>query len=62
VDGQWLILDNVRLALVRDTDMIGSIPKFVPDKGGAWRFVSRGRAGQGRSAGQMSPAQFVRPA
>ena len=42
VDGQWLILDNVRLALVRDTDMIGSIPKCVLDKDGAQRFVSRG--------------------
>jgi predicted transglutaminase-like cysteine proteinase len=60
VDGQWLILDNVRLALVRDTDMIGSIPKFVLDKDGARRFVSRGRAGQGPSAGQTSRAQFVR--
>jgi predicted transglutaminase-like cysteine proteinase len=62
VDGQWLILDNVRLALVRDTDMIGSIPKFVLDRDGARRFVSRVRAGQGPSAGQTSPAQFVRPA
>jgi predicted transglutaminase-like cysteine proteinase len=60
VDGQWLILDHVRLALVRDTDMIGSIPKFVLDKDGARRFVSRGRAGQGPSAGQTSRAQFVR--
>ena len=62
VDGRWLILDNVRLALVRDTDMIGSIPKFVLDKDGARRFVPRGRAGQGPSAGQTGPAQFVRPA
>jgi len=60
VDGQWLILDNVRLALVRDTDMIGSIAKFVLDKDGARRFVPRGRAGQGPSAGQTSLAQFVR--
>jgi predicted transglutaminase-like cysteine proteinase len=60
VDGQWLILDNVRLALVRDMDMIGSIPKFVLDEDGARRFVPRGRAGQGPSAGQTSPAQFVR--
>jgi predicted transglutaminase-like cysteine proteinase len=62
VDGQWLILDNVRLALVRDTDMIGSILKFVLDKDGARRFVPRGRAGQGPSAGQTSPAHYVRPA
>jgi hypothetical protein len=31
VDGKWLILDNRRLALVRDTEMVGSIPKFVLD-------------------------------
>jgi len=62
VDEQWLILDNVRLALVRDTDMIGSIPKFVLDQDGARRFVPRSRAGQESSAGQTSPAQFVRPA
>jgi predicted transglutaminase-like cysteine proteinase len=60
VDGQWLILDNVRLALVRDMDMIGSIPKFVLNEDGARRFVPRSRAGQGPSAGQTSPAQFVR--
>src|SRR5438105_1647519 len=62
VDGQWLILDNCRLALVRDTDMVGSIPKFVLDEGGARRFVPRARAGQGPSAGRSSPAHFVRPA
>jgi len=62
VDEQWLILDNVRLALVRDTDMIGSIPKFVLDQDGARRFGPRSRAGQESSAGQTSPAQFVRPA
>jgi predicted transglutaminase-like cysteine proteinase len=39
VDGQWLILDNRRLALVRDTKMVGSIPKFVLDEGGTRRFV-----------------------
>jgi hypothetical protein len=54
VDGQWLILDNVRLALVRDTDMIGSIPKFVLDRDGARRFVSRVRAGRG-----LAPAKRV---
>jgi hypothetical protein len=48
VDGQWLILDNRRLALVRDTEMIGSIPKFVLDEVGAWRFIipNRARTGQ----------------
>jgi predicted transglutaminase-like cysteine proteinase len=39
VDGKWLILDNRRLALVRDTEMVGSIPKFVLDEHGARRFV-----------------------
>jgi predicted transglutaminase-like cysteine proteinase len=52
VEGQWLILDNGRLALVRDTDMVGSIPKFVLDEDGAHRFVPR--AGQGPSAGRSS--------
>jgi hypothetical protein len=39
VGGQWLILDNRRLALVRDTKMVGSIPKFVLDEDGTRRFV-----------------------
>jgi hypothetical protein len=45
VDGQWLILDNGRLALVRDTDMVRATPKFVLDENGARRFVPPGRAG-----------------
>jgi predicted transglutaminase-like cysteine proteinase len=45
VDGQWLILDNGRLALVRDTDMVRSIPKFVLDENGARRFIPASRAG-----------------
>jgi predicted transglutaminase-like cysteine proteinase len=62
VDGQWLILDNRRLALVRDTKMVGSIPKFVLDEDGTRRFIPSNRAGQGPGAGQSSPAGFVRPA
>jgi predicted transglutaminase-like cysteine proteinase len=62
VDGRWLILDNGRLALVRDTDMVRSIPKFVLDQDGARRFVPSSRAGQGPSAGRSSPARFVGPA
>jgi len=62
VDGRWLILDNGRLALVRDTDMVRSIPKFVLDQDGARRFVPSSRAGQGSSAGRSSPARFVGPA
>jgi len=55
VDGQWLILDNRRLALVRDTKMVRSTPKFVLDEYGARRFVPSNRAGQGL-------ARFVGPA
>jgi predicted transglutaminase-like cysteine proteinase len=44
VDGQWLILDNRRLALVRDTKMVGCIPKFVLDEHGTRRFVQPNRA------------------
>jgi predicted transglutaminase-like cysteine proteinase len=39
VDGKWLILDNLRLALVRDTEMVGSIPKFVLDEHGVRRLI-----------------------
>jgi predicted transglutaminase-like cysteine proteinase len=62
VDGQWLILDNRRLALVRDTEMVRSMPKFVLDEGGTRRFVPSNRAGQGPSTGRLSPARFIRPA
>jgi predicted transglutaminase-like cysteine proteinase len=62
VDGQWLILDNRRLALVRDTKMVGSIPKFVLDEDGTRRFVPSNRAGLGPSAVRSGPARFVRPA
>jgi predicted transglutaminase-like cysteine proteinase len=62
VDGQWLILDNRRLALVRDTEMIRSIPRFVLDEGGARRFVPSNPTEQGPGAGRLGPARFVRPA
>jgi predicted transglutaminase-like cysteine proteinase len=63
VDGQWLILDNLRLALVRDTKMVGSIPKFVLDEDGARRFVPSNRAGQGPGgAGRANLTRFVGPA
>jgi predicted transglutaminase-like cysteine proteinase len=45
VDGQWRILDNRHLALVRDTEMVRSIPKFVLAEDGARRFVPSNRAG-----------------
>jgi predicted transglutaminase-like cysteine proteinase len=62
VDGQWLILDNRRLALVRDTEMIGSIPRFVLDEDGARRFVLPNRAAQEPSASRSSPVGLVRTA
>jgi predicted transglutaminase-like cysteine proteinase len=43
VDGQWLILDNRTLALVRDTDVTRAIPKFVFDHEGVKRFDWAGR-------------------
>jgi predicted transglutaminase-like cysteine proteinase len=62
VDGQWLILDNRRLALVRDTEMIGAVPILVLDEDGTRRFVPSNRTGQGPSGRRLSPARFVRPA
>jgi predicted transglutaminase-like cysteine proteinase len=38
VDGQWLILDNRTLTLVRDTDITRAIPEFVLDHEGVKRF------------------------
>jgi predicted transglutaminase-like cysteine proteinase len=38
VDGQWLILDNRTLTLVRDSDVKRAIPKFVLDHEGVKRF------------------------
>ena len=43
VDGEWLILDNRTLTLVRDTDLTRAIPEFVLDKVGVRHFVSRSR-------------------
>src|ERR1700738_3308369 len=51
-----------RLALVRDTKKVGSIPKFVLDEEGTRRFVPSNRAGQGPGDGDSSPARFARPA
>jgi predicted transglutaminase-like cysteine proteinase len=61
VNGQWLILDNRHLALVRDTELAGSIPKFALDEDGTQRFVPSNRAWQAPSAGRSSPAGFVKP-
>jgi hypothetical protein len=44
VDGEWLILDNRWLTLIRDTDTIRTTPQFLLDEIGVHRFVSsRGR-------------------
>ena len=43
VDGEWLILDNRTLTLVRDSDIARAVPELVLDQGGVRRFVSRGR-------------------
>ena len=45
VDGQWLILDNRTLTLVRDTDVARATPEFVLDHKGVKRFnwASRNR-------------------
>jgi predicted transglutaminase-like cysteine proteinase len=62
VDGKWLILDNRRLALVRDTEMVRSIPRFVLDEDGARRLVESKSGQTGPSAGPSSTHRFVRPA
>lgn len=45
VDGQWLILDNRTLTLVRDADLTRAIPVFMLDHQGVKRFnwASRNR-------------------
>ena len=43
VDEQWLILDNRTLTLVRDTNLTRTVPAFVLDQIGVWRFVSGSR-------------------
>jgi predicted transglutaminase-like cysteine proteinase len=42
VDGEWLILDNRTLVLVRDRDLARAVPKLVLDQEGVRRFVARG--------------------
>jgi predicted transglutaminase-like cysteine proteinase len=43
-DGDWLILDNRTLTLVRDMDLRRATPEFVLDRQGARRFVPEGRS------------------
>jgi predicted transglutaminase-like cysteine proteinase len=47
VDGEWLILDNRTLTLVRDTDLTRAIPRFVLDQQGARRFLWASRRPRG---------------
>ena len=62
VNGEWLILDNRWLTLVRDTDMMRSIPKFVLDENGVNRFVGHSRDVPGPNAGRSLPAaRMLRP-
>jgi predicted transglutaminase-like cysteine proteinase len=44
VNGDWLILDNRTLTLVRDTDLTRAIPDFVLDHEGVRRFNWAGGA------------------
>jgi len=61
VDGKWLILDSRRLALVRDTEMAGSVPRFVLDADGARRLVASTSSQTGPSVGPSCTHRFVRP-
>jgi predicted transglutaminase-like cysteine proteinase len=48
VDGEWLILNDNSLALVRDSDMVRVQPKFLLDRNGAHRLVLSNRAAADR--------------
>jgi predicted transglutaminase-like cysteine proteinase len=51
VDGEWLILNNNSLALVRDSDTVKVQPKFLLDRDGAHRLIpSNGTAAGLRNA------------
>jgi predicted transglutaminase-like cysteine proteinase len=39
-DGQWLLLDNLTMLLVRDTDRKGYVPMYVLDETGVRRYIS----------------------
>jgi predicted transglutaminase-like cysteine proteinase len=62
VDGKWLILDNLRLALVRDTEMVGSIPKFVLDERGVRRLIPSNTDRTAPATGLLSTRRLLRPA
>jgi predicted transglutaminase-like cysteine proteinase len=52
VNGEWLIMDNRTLTLVRDTDVMRATPEFVLDHDGVRRFnwASRDRRAASRLA------------
>jgi transglutaminase-like putative cysteine protease len=63
VNGEWLILDNRSLTLVRDTDMIRATPQFLLDENGVHRFVPSNYSVPSPNASRsMSAAQLFRPA
>jgi predicted transglutaminase-like cysteine proteinase len=39
-NGQWLLLDNLTMLLVRDTDRKGYVPMYVLDETGVRRYIS----------------------
>jgi hypothetical protein len=62
VDGEWLILDNRRLALVHDTEIVGSIPEFVLDEHGARRLIPSKSDRAGSGTGSSNARRLLRPA
>ena len=56
VNGEWLILDDNKLALVRDTDIIRAQPKFLLDQDGAHRLMPLNRATAGIDTRSSTPA------
>lgn len=62
IDGAWLILDDSKLALVRDTDMVGALPRFVLDDTGARRFVAASPIQPGPNVSRSAtPPRVMRP-
>lgn len=62
VEGEWLILDNRWLTLVRDTDMVRAIPQFLLDEDGVHRFVPSYSSVPGPSASRpMLKPQLFQP-
>lgn len=43
--GQWLLLDNLTMTLVKDTDRTGYVPMFVLDETGVRRYIPSIRNG-----------------